>query len=53
VFRPRAHDFGEKWVLGTRFPAGHGEEEGVRLLRMLARQPSTLRHVCEKLCMRS
>ena len=52
VFRPRAHDFGEKWVLGTRFPAGHGEEEGVRLLRMLARRPATIRHLCEKLCER-
>ena len=52
VFRPRAHDFGEKVVLGTRFPAGHGEEEGVRLLRMLARHPATIRHVCEKLCTR-
>ena len=52
VFRPRAHDFGEKVVLGTRFPAGHGEEEGVRLLRMLARHPATIRHVCEKLCER-
>jgi len=52
VFRPRAHDFGEKVVLGARFPAGHGEEEGVRLLRMLARHPATIRHVCEKLCAR-
>jgi len=52
VFRPRAHDFGEKLVLGTRFPAGHGEEEGVRLLRMLARHPATIRHLCTKLCRR-
>jgi uncharacterized protein (DUF1800 family) len=52
VFRPRLHDFGEKQVLGTRFPAGHGEEEGVRLLRLLARHPATIRHVCEKLCER-
>ena len=52
VFRPRAHDFGEKVVLGTRFPAGHGEEEGLRLLLMLARHPATIRHVCTKLCAR-
>ena len=52
VFRPRAHDFGEKVVLGTRFPAGHGEEEGVRLLRLLARHPATIRHLCAKLCAR-
>ena len=52
VFRPGEHDFGEKVVLGTRFPAGHGDEEGVRLLRMLARHPATVRHVCAKLCAR-
>jgi uncharacterized protein (DUF1800 family) len=52
VFRPRVHDFGEKVVLGTRFPAGHGEEEGVRLLRLLARHPATIRHLCTKLCRR-
>jgi uncharacterized protein (DUF1800 family) len=52
VFRPRMHDFGEKVALGTRFPAGHGEDEGMRLLRMLARHPATIRHVCEQLCQR-
>jgi len=52
VFRPRVHDYGEKVVLGTRFPSGHGEDEGFRLLRMLARNPATVRHVCRKLCVR-
>jgi len=52
VFRPGVHDFGEKFVLGTRFAPGHGEEEGVRLLRLLARNPATIRHVCHKLCAR-
>jgi len=52
VFRPRVHDDGEKTVLGVRFPAGHGEDEGVRLLEMLARHPATIRHVCRKLCAR-
>jgi uncharacterized protein (DUF1800 family) len=51
-FRERAHDAGEKTVLGTRFPAGHGEDEGQRLLAMLARHPATIRHVCRKLCAR-
>jgi uncharacterized protein (DUF1800 family) len=45
VFRPHAHDWGEKTVLGTRFPAGYGKDEGERLLRMLARHPATIRHV--------
>jgi uncharacterized protein (DUF1800 family) len=52
VFRPGVHDFGEKEVLGARFPAGHGEDEGLRLLALLARHPATVRHVCRKLCTR-
>src|SRR5213075_2052811 len=52
VFRPRVHDLGEKTVLGVRFPAGHGEDEGLRLLEMLARHPATIRHVCRQLCAR-
>ena len=52
VFRPRLHDSGEKTVLGVHFPAGHGEDEGVRLLEMLARHPATVRHVCTQLCAR-
>jgi len=52
VFREAVHDAGEKTVLGVRFPAGHGEDEGLRLLEMLARHPATLRHVCRKLCAR-
>lgn len=49
IFRPAMHDRGEKEVLGTRFPAGRGEGEGVSLLRMLARHPSTARHISRKL----
>jgi uncharacterized protein (DUF1800 family) len=52
VFREAVHDVGEKVVLGVRFPAGHGEDEGVRLLEMLARHPATIHHVCRKLCAR-
>jgi uncharacterized protein (DUF1800 family) len=52
VFREWAHDRGEKTVLGERFPAGHGMDEGVRLLRMLARHPATMHHVSGKLCAR-
>ncbi len=51
-FRPWAHDRGEKVVLGERFPAGGGEEEGRRLLRLLAAHPATARHLAHKLCAR-
>jgi uncharacterized protein (DUF1800 family) len=50
AFREWAHDRGEKVVLGERFPAGQGMEEGIRLLRMLARHPATIHHVSRKLC---
>lgn len=52
VFRERAHDRGEKQVLGTEFPANHGEDEGMKLLTLLAEHPSTARHLSKKLCMR-
>lgn len=49
-FRARVHDRGEKTLLGARFPAGHGEDEGNRALEMLARHPATARFVALKLC---
>jgi hypothetical protein len=52
VFRSRAHDRGEKLVLGEPFPAGQGQAEGVRLLELLARQPATARHLAQRLCAR-
>jgi len=51
-FHPWAHDRGEKTVLGEHFPAGHMEDEGDRLLAMLATHPSTARHLAHKLCAR-
>ncbi|MGE3524597.1 MAG: DUF1800 family protein, partial [Gemmatimonadales bacterium] len=36
-----AHDTGRKTVMGTAFPAGHGLDEGLRLLRFLAAHPAT------------
>jgi uncharacterized protein (DUF1800 family) len=52
IFRPRAHDPGEKRVLGTSIPAGGGREDGERVLDLLARHPSTARFVATKLCRR-
>jgi uncharacterized protein (DUF1800 family) len=51
AFNDWAHDRGEKTVLGTTFKPS-GEPEGLELLRMLARHPSTIRHVSTKLCAR-
>ena len=52
VFHDWAHDRGAKTVLGQAFPPGHGEDEGERLLRMLAEAPATIHHVSAKLCAR-
>lgn len=49
VFRPAMHDRGEKEVLGLQIPAGGGQEEGLAVLRMLARHPATARHISWKL----
>ncbi len=51
-FHDWAHDEGEKEVLGVTFPAGHGMDEGMRLLKMLANHPATMHHVSRKLCQR-
>jgi uncharacterized protein (DUF1800 family) len=52
VFNHWAHDRGGKTILGVDFPAGHGEDEGVRLLELLAQHPSTMHFVSGKLCAR-
>jgi uncharacterized protein (DUF1800 family) len=52
IFREWAHDRGEKTVLGVKFPAGRGQDEGIALLKMLARHPATMQHVTTQLCQR-
>lgn len=52
VFRPEAHDDGEKVVLGTTIPAGGGERDLDRLLDVVCAHPATSRHVAWKLCRR-
>jgi uncharacterized protein (DUF1800 family) len=47
-----AHDRGAKTVLGVEFPAGRSQDEGMRLLGMLADHPSTMHFVSAKLCAR-
>ena len=51
-FEPRIHDSGEKIVLGTRIPQGGGMEDGLRVIDLLSRHPSTARFVSLKLARR-
>ena len=52
TFEDRRHDNGEKTVLGTKIPAGGGVKDGVKVLDLLARHPSTARFISWKLCRR-
>ena len=51
-FRTELHDAGEKTVMGHDFPSGGGQDEGVELIRTLARHPSTARHIATQLATR-
>jgi uncharacterized protein (DUF1800 family) len=50
-FNPRMHDTGAKVVLGQTIRGG-GIEDGERVLDLLARHPSTARHIATKLARR-
>jgi len=52
VFASRIHDDGAKLVLGERIPAGGGIDDGMRVLHLLARHPSTARFISLELCQR-
>jgi uncharacterized protein (DUF1800 family) len=41
MFAPFMHDFGEKTVLGQKIPAGGGEDDGLKVIEILARHPAT------------
>lgn len=51
-FNPGMHDAGQKEFLGYAFPAGHGEDEGERLLDIIAHRPATAHYIALKLCRR-
>lgn len=51
-FNAEWHDAGEKLLLGREFKVGEGMEEGHEVLAMLAKHPSTARHVARKLAVR-
>jgi uncharacterized protein (DUF1800 family) len=48
-FNPRAHDDGEKIVLGHKIPAGGGFKDGLMVLDLLAHSPATAKFVATKL----
>lgn len=45
VFAPFMHDFGGKIVLGRKIPAGGGEEDGLKVIDILAHHPSTAKFI--------
>ena len=49
AFHPRAHDPGEKHVLGRTIPAGGGMEDGEHILDLLAAHPATAHFLARKL----
>jgi uncharacterized protein (DUF1800 family) len=51
-FDPAMHDRGEKVVLGHTLAAGGGEQDGLTIIDLLARHPSTARFISRKLAQR-
>ena len=52
LFRKEVHDAGAKTILGVRFPAGRGIEDGNQVLDMLAKSPATAHFIATKLARR-
>lgn len=52
VFRPRAHDFSDKVILGRSLSSGGGRDDGEKLLDLLATHPATSRQISRKLLQR-
>jgi uncharacterized protein (DUF1800 family) len=51
IFRPQMHDDRAKTILGEKFPGG-GQDEGERVLDLLATHPSTAHHIAFQLAQR-
>ncbi|HEY0097682.1 MAG TPA: DUF1800 domain-containing protein [Pyrinomonadaceae bacterium] len=51
-FNPRLHDDGEKLVLGHKIPAGGGVNDGLAVLDILSKHPSTAKFIATKLARR-
>ena len=52
MFNEKTHDKGEKTVLGVTIPAGGGQEDGEKVLDILARHPSTAKFISRELAQR-
>ncbi len=52
VFASFMHDFGEKTVLGHKFAAGGGEQDGLQAIDILAHHPSTAKFIAKELAQR-
>lgn len=52
LFTPNRHDDKEKIVLGKKFAADGGYEEGEKLIQLLAHHPSTAKFISKKLAIR-
>jgi uncharacterized protein (DUF1800 family) len=51
-FNAAGHDRKEKAILGHTLPAGRGEQDGVDVIEILARHPSTAKFISKKLAQR-
>jgi uncharacterized protein (DUF1800 family) len=51
-FNKRVHDDGEKTVLGVTIPAGGGQNDGEKVLDIVAHSPATAQFISKKLAMR-
>jgi uncharacterized protein (DUF1800 family) len=49
IFNPYLHDDNEKVVLGHRISAGGGKQDGEKVIKLLARHPSTAKFISTKL----
>jgi uncharacterized protein (DUF1800 family) len=52
MFNRKMHDEGEKHVLGVTIPAGGGMSDGLKVLDILAHQPSTAQFIATSLAIR-
>ncbi len=52
TFNEKTHDKGERTVLGVTIPAGGGQEDGEKVLDILARHPSTAKFISRELAQR-
>jgi uncharacterized protein (DUF1800 family) len=51
-FNPQVHDRKEKVILGQTLPPGRGEQDGLDVIELLAKHPSTAKFISRKLAQR-